>query len=96
MNDARHADRFPPLPEHRAATWAGFGSWQEEYFASLVGLEVEEIRTELDRLPAAAPEIPAAPAAGTSDAPPDAAPSPAPSPPPGEERPGTTGTGSAF
>ena len=57
---------------------------------------VEEIRTELDRLPGAAPEIPAAPAAGTSDAQPDAAPSPAPSPPPGEERPGTTGTGSAF
>ena len=51
MNDAaRHADRFPPLPEHRAATWSGFGSWQEEYFASLVGLEVEEIRTDYARM----------------------------------------------
>ena len=62
---------------------------------------VEEIRTELDRLPAAAePASSSLPPTTASEpaAPPDrgAAPSPAPSPPPGDERPGTTGTGSAF
>lgn len=51
MNDAAwHADRFEPLPAHRAATWGGFGAWQEEHFASLVGLEVEEIRSDYARM----------------------------------------------
>jgi uncharacterized protein (TIGR00369 family) len=40
----------PPLPEHRAERWAGFGQWQEEYFPTLIGLQVEEIRTDYCRM----------------------------------------------
>jgi uncharacterized protein (TIGR00369 family) len=51
VNDAApNADRFEPLPEHRAAHWSGFGGWQEELFSSLVGVQVEEIRTDYARM----------------------------------------------
>jgi len=44
------AERFDPLPPERAAIWAGFGLWQETYFANVVGLVVEELRTDYARI----------------------------------------------
>lgn len=44
------AERFPPLPPDRAATWSRFGRWDTTYFPTLVGLEVEEIRTDYCRM----------------------------------------------
>jgi uncharacterized protein (TIGR00369 family) len=50
VSTARHADRFEPLPEHLAERWAGFGSWDEVYFPSVVGLELEEVRAGYGRM----------------------------------------------
>jgi uncharacterized protein (TIGR00369 family) len=47
---AVHADRFQPLPAHLADRWAGFGTWDEVYFPSLVGLVLEEVRTDYGRM----------------------------------------------
>lgn len=47
---APNADRFPPLPEHLAAPWGQFGQWDEVYFPSVVGLELEEVRTDYGRM----------------------------------------------
>ncbi len=45
------ADRFPPLPEDTLARWANFGRWPDAtYFPQVVGLEVEEIRTDYCRM----------------------------------------------
>ena len=43
-------ESFAPLPEHRRRTWAKFGAWDREYFPSLVGVQVEELRTDYCRL----------------------------------------------
>lgn len=40
----------PPLSEQRAARWAGFAKWDEIYFPTLIGLLVEEIRTDYCRM----------------------------------------------
>jgi uncharacterized protein (TIGR00369 family) len=42
-----HADRFPPLPPERAARWSGFDP--RGFFPSLVGLVLEEVRTDYAR-----------------------------------------------
>lgn len=44
------AAEHPPLPEHRAERWAAFGQWQEQYFPTLIGLVVEEIRSDYCRM----------------------------------------------
>ncbi len=44
------ADQFTPLPEAALARWSGFGNWEREYFPSLVGLVVEEVRTDYCRM----------------------------------------------
>lgn len=44
------ASRFPTLSESRARRWSGFGNWDSEYFPSLVGIEVDEIREGFCRM----------------------------------------------
>ena len=43
-------DAFEPLPPERATTWSRFGEWDTEYFPTMVGLRVEEIRTGYARM----------------------------------------------
>jgi uncharacterized protein (TIGR00369 family) len=45
-----HADRFAPLPDDVAARWAKFPEWDRTYFPNVVGLVVEEIRTDYCRM----------------------------------------------
>jgi uncharacterized protein (TIGR00369 family) len=44
------ADRFAPLPADAAERWAKFGNWDRTYFPNLVGLQVEELRTDYCRM----------------------------------------------
>lgn len=45
-----HADRFAPLPADVAARWRPFPDWDRTYFPKLVGLQVEELRTDYCRM----------------------------------------------
>lgn len=45
-----HADRFEPLPDHLTETWSRFGQWEQVYFPSVVGLELEEVRSGYGRM----------------------------------------------
>ena len=45
-----HADRFDPLPEHLVTSWAELGNGDDVYFPSLVGLELEEVRSGYGRM----------------------------------------------
>ena len=45
------ADRFAPLPAHKLDLWSRFGRWDDAtYFPQLIGLEVEELRTDYARM----------------------------------------------
>jgi uncharacterized protein (TIGR00369 family) len=45
------ADRFAPLPDETLAQWASFGTWDDRvYFPKVVGLVVEELRTDYARM----------------------------------------------
>ena len=44
------ADSFAPLSAQAAEVWSRFGDWDREYFVSLVGVQVEEIRTDYCRM----------------------------------------------
>lgn len=45
------AHRFEPLPDDVLARWETFGRWPERtYFPALVGLEIEEMRTDYCRM----------------------------------------------
>ena len=44
------ADRFEPLPEHLVTSWAEFGRGDEVFFPSVVGLELEEVRSGYGRM----------------------------------------------
>lgn len=46
----RHASRFEPLPAHRAEAWSSFLAWERTYFPTLVGIELEELRTDYARV----------------------------------------------
>ena len=46
----QHADRFELLPPHLAAPWSQFGRWEQVYFPSVVGLELEEVRSGYGRM----------------------------------------------
>jgi uncharacterized protein (TIGR00369 family) len=48
--NAPNADRFLPLPAERAAMWQGFGRWETVYFPRLVGIDLEEVRTDYARM----------------------------------------------
>lgn len=47
---AWRAEQHEPLDEEAAARWAGFGNWGRTYFPSLVGLTIEELRTDYCRM----------------------------------------------
>ena len=44
------ADRFEPLPDDVAARWAKFGKSETVFYPMLLGLEVEETRTDYCRM----------------------------------------------
>jgi uncharacterized protein (TIGR00369 family) len=44
------ADQFAELPPERLERWAGFAKWEEPYFPTLLGFEVEEIRQDYCRM----------------------------------------------
>ena len=44
------AELFAPLEPELAARWSKFGNWEREYFPTLVGLRVEEVRTDYCRM----------------------------------------------
>lgn len=45
------ADRFTPLPDEALARWETFGNWPDRtYFPGLVGLQIEEMRTDYCRM----------------------------------------------
>lgn len=44
------AHLYEALPEERAARWRAFGHWEQLYFPTVVGLEVEEIRVDYARM----------------------------------------------
>ena len=46
----QHADRFELLPPHLAEPWSQFGRWEQVYFPSVVGLELEEVRSGYGRM----------------------------------------------
>jgi uncharacterized protein (TIGR00369 family) len=51
MRTALHADRFAPLPPALAARWETFPTFQDGvYFPGLVGLVLEEVRTDYARM----------------------------------------------
>jgi len=46
-----HADRFEPLPPERAELWRNFLNWPgRRYFPNVVGLQLEEIRSDYARI----------------------------------------------
>jgi len=45
-----NASRFAPLSEPSRQVWSGFGAWGRTYFPSLVGISVEELRTDYARM----------------------------------------------
>ena len=47
---APNASRFGPLGEQRAALWSHFGNWDEVFFPSYIGLEIEELRQDYCRM----------------------------------------------
>ncbi len=46
----QHADRFELLPPHLAEPWSQFGRWEQVFFPSVVGLELEEVRSGYGRM----------------------------------------------
>lgn len=44
------AEEFAPLPPPRAERWSRFGRWDVRYFPNVVGLELEEVRTDYARM----------------------------------------------
>ncbi len=44
------AEQFAPLANGVAGYWRTFGNWKRPYFSSLVGLVVEEVRTDYCRM----------------------------------------------
>ncbi len=44
------ADDYAPLPPETAERWARFGNWDRAYFPNLVGIVVEEVRTDYCRM----------------------------------------------
>jgi uncharacterized protein (TIGR00369 family) len=50
VEEVTRAEQFAPLQPEAAARWGRFGHWEREYFTNLVGIEVEEIRTDYCRM----------------------------------------------
>jgi uncharacterized protein (TIGR00369 family) len=49
-NLAPRAERFAPLPAEKADRFAGFAPGRPEYFPGLVGIVLEEVRTDYARM----------------------------------------------
>lgn len=47
---APNADRFPPMPEANAALWNRFGAWDEVFYPTMLGLQIEELRSDYCRM----------------------------------------------
>jgi len=47
---SHHGDRFPPLARERAERWAAFGQWDVEYYPRLLGLVIDELRSDYARM----------------------------------------------
>ena len=47
---APNADRFAPLAPEQVEKWANFGAWDRTYFPSVVGVKLEEMRTDYARM----------------------------------------------
>jgi len=48
-SDSRAA-KHAPLHAERAARWSKFGHWEERFFPNVVGLVLEEVRTDYSRM----------------------------------------------
>ncbi len=44
------ADQYKPLDEALQAKWSKFGKWDREFYPTLLGLEVEEVRHDYCRM----------------------------------------------
>lgn len=44
------AHLYEPLTEQAAVRWGKFGRWERDYFTNVVGITVEEIRTDYCRM----------------------------------------------
>lgn len=44
------ADQFSPLPADTAERWSRFGNWDRDYYPNVVGITVEEVRTDYCRM----------------------------------------------
>jgi uncharacterized protein (TIGR00369 family) len=44
------AEQFKPAAPEISARWSKFGNWDREYFPTLVGLRIEEVRTDYCRM----------------------------------------------
>lgn len=47
---SNRADRFAPAAPEVIQRWSSFGRWDRTYFPSLVGLQIEEVRTDYCRM----------------------------------------------
>jgi uncharacterized protein (TIGR00369 family) len=50
VSPGSRADRHAPLPAEVAEHWMRFGKWSRTYFVNLLGIEVEEVRTDYCRM----------------------------------------------
>ncbi|MCU1500700.1 MAG: hypothetical protein JWM12_54, partial [Ilumatobacteraceae bacterium] len=48
--ERRRADDFAPAPAELVERWSNYGKWDRPYFPSLVGMQIEEIRTDYCRM----------------------------------------------
>ncbi len=49
-SDASRSLSFAPLGDERARRWSKFGSWEERFFPNVVGLVLEEVRSDYARM----------------------------------------------
>lgn len=49
-SSAGRAHLHEPLPPERAAHWSRFGRWEQTFFPTFVGLELEETRVDYGRM----------------------------------------------
>jgi uncharacterized protein (TIGR00369 family) len=48
--DGSRASQYQPLSGPRAERWSRFGTWREQFFPNVVGLQLEEVRTDYARM----------------------------------------------
>jgi uncharacterized protein (TIGR00369 family) len=48
--DGPRREQFAPLPADVAERWSNFGRWDRQYYPNLLGMVVEEIRTDYCRM----------------------------------------------